>query len=248
MSSLSPVLLGPTPSHAERARTLAARTRLGTLCTLARDPAGYPFGSVVAFAVLDEGDLLLLISDLAEHTKNLKADARASLLVSETGAADPLAAERVTLLGRAEVCDDAAQRDLYLQAVPSAAQYAGFQDFHLYRLRVEEVRYVGGFGRMSWVAVEAWRASAADPLAGHEPGIVDHMNEDHVDAMVLIARHFAGVQGQSARMVAVDRHGFEMAVETSEGPRRVRLGFRSPIRKPDDVRKDLVAMLKEARS
>lgn len=248
MSSLSPVLLGPTPSHAERARTLAARTRLGTLCTLARDPAGYPFGSVVAFAVTAEGDILLLISDLAEHTKNLKEDSRASLLVSDTGAADPLAAERVTLLGRAQVCQDEALREAYLQAVPSAAQYAGFRDFHLYRLAVEEVRYVGGFGRMSWVAVEAWRASAADPLAGHEAGIVEHMNEDHTDAMVLIARHFAGVEGQAARMVGVDRHGFEMTVETAEGPRRVRLGFRTAIGRPDDVRKDLVAMLKEARA
>lgn len=248
MSSLSPVLLGPSPSHAERARTLAARTSLGTLCTVAREPAGYPFGSVVAFAVTSEGDLLLLTSDLAEHTKNFRADARASLLVSEAGAADPLAAERVTLLGRVEPAEDADLRALYLQAVPSAAQYAGFRDFHLFRLRVEEVRYVGGFGRMSWVAVEAWRASSADPLAGHESGIVDHMNEDHVDAMVEIARHFAGVRGTGARMVGVDRHGFEMTVETAEGPRRVRLGFRTPIAKPDDVRKDLVAMLREARA
>lgn len=248
MSSLSPVLLGPTPSHAERARTLAARSPVGTLCTVARDPAGYPFGSVVAFAVTVEGDILLLTSDLAEHTKNFREDSRASLLVSEAGVADPLAAERVTLLGRVEPAEEPALREVYLKAIPSAEQYAGFQDFHLFRLRVEEVRYVGGFGRMSWVAVEAWRASAADPLAGHEPGIVQHMNEDHVDAMVELARHFAGVQGSAARMVGVDRHGFEMTVDTGAGPRRVRLGFRIPIARPDDVRKDLVAMLREARA
>lgn len=248
MSSLSPVLLGPSPSHAERARTLVARTNLGTLGTLSREPSGYPFGSVAAFAVTPAGDILLLTSDLAEHTKNFRQDPRASLFVSETEVPDAVAAERVTLLGRVEIDEDAEHRALYLRTVPSAEQYAGFQDFHLFRLRVEEVRYVGGFGRMSWVAVEAWRASTPDPLAGHEPGIVQHMNQDHADAMVLLAGRFAGVEGTAARMMSVDRYGFDLTVATTEGPRRVRLGFRRLIATPEDVRKDLVALVREARA
>src|SRR5215213_10635269 len=88
----------PTPTHAERARTLVARISTGTLCTLALDPEGYPYGSFVTVA-FDDGHPVFLISALAEHTRNLERDRRASLLVAESGAADPLANGRVTLLG-----------------------------------------------------------------------------------------------------------------------------------------------------
>ena len=88
----------PTPSHAERARTLVASISTGTLCTLATEPAGYPYGSFVTVA-FEQGDPIFLISALAEHTKNLEQDPRASLLVAESGAADPLANGRVTMVG-----------------------------------------------------------------------------------------------------------------------------------------------------
>src|SRR5438067_547778 len=88
----------PTPSHAERARTLVARISTGTLCTLTQEPNGYPYGSFVTVA-FDDGNPVFLISRLAEHTKNLERDPRCSLLVTEGGAADPLANGRVTLLG-----------------------------------------------------------------------------------------------------------------------------------------------------
>src|SRR5438105_1482957 len=89
-----------TPSHAEQARTLAARVSTGTLCTIAVEPAGFPYGSFVTFG-LDGGAPIFLISELAEHTRNLRADERASLLVAEPGSGDPLARGRVTLIGRA---------------------------------------------------------------------------------------------------------------------------------------------------
>src|SRR5438046_4908933 len=88
----------PTPTHAERARTLVAQISTGTLCTLALEPEGYPYGSFVTVA-FDDGDPIFLISGLAEHTKNLERDPRASLLVAEGGSADPLAHGRVTILG-----------------------------------------------------------------------------------------------------------------------------------------------------
>src|SRR3954468_19578370 len=88
----------PTPTHAERARTLVAGIGTGTLCTLAIEPAGYPYGSFVTVA-FDDGNPVFLISALAEHTKNLERDPRASLLVAEGGSVDPLANGRVTMLG-----------------------------------------------------------------------------------------------------------------------------------------------------
>src|SRR5688572_31192569 len=99
----------PTPTHAERARTLVAQISTGTLCTLALEPEGYPYGSFVTVA-FDTGNPIFLISELAEHTKNLERDPRASLLVAEGGSADPLANGRVTMLGRCTRVEKAAAR------------------------------------------------------------------------------------------------------------------------------------------
>lgn len=145
----------PAPTHAESARALAGRMKTGTLCTLSQEPPGYPYGSFVTYA-LRGGEPILLLSALAEHTRNLERDPRASLLVVEGGEGAPLARSRVTLLGPCERITDAgeqaAARAAYLAAHPDAASYFEMRDFALYRLRVEALRYIGGFGRMSWVA------------------------------------------------------------------------------------------------
>jgi hypothetical protein len=127
----------PTPTHAERARTLVAQTSTGTLCTLALEPEGYPYGSFVTVA-LDDGNPVFLISELAEHTKNLERDQRSSLLVAESGSEDPLANGRVTMLG---LCtrlagDGGGARSAFLAAHPNAAYYADFRDFAFWKLRV----------------------------------------------------------------------------------------------------------------
>src|SRR3954466_7059880 len=145
----------PTPTHAERARTLVTQISTGTLCTLAVDPAGYPYGSFVTVA-FDGGNPVFLISALAEHTRNLEQDRRASLLVAESGAADPLANGRVTMLGRCtRVEDDGGRaRAAFMAVHPNAAYYADFRDFGFWKLRVAAIRYIGGYGRMSWIGEE----------------------------------------------------------------------------------------------
>ena len=155
----------PTPSHAERARTLVSQISTGTLCTLAQEPEGYPYGSFVTVA-FDRGAPVFLISRLAEHTKNLQRNPRASLLVVEGGSADPLANGRVTLLGpctRVEGDGDSA-RTAFLAAHPNAAYYADFRDFAFWRLRVDSIRYIGGYGRMSWIDQADWQTAEPDPL------------------------------------------------------------------------------------
>ena len=240
----------PTPTHAERARTLVARISTGTLCTLAMEPAGYPYGSFVTVA-FDDGDPVFLISGLAEHTKNLERDSRASLLVAEGGSADPLANGRVTLLGpctRVEG-DGGSARAAFFAAHPSSTYYADFRDFGFWRLRVEHVRYIGGYGRMSWIAKADWQAAEPDPLAASAAGITAHMNDDHADALVLYCKAFSKATAvASASMTNVDRYGFEMAAMTHEGPRPVRLAFPRPVSTPDEARAALIAMVKEARA
>lgn len=238
-----------TPTHAERARTLAAQLATGTLATLSQDPPGYPYGSFVTVA-LDAGHPVFLISELAEHTKNLRRDPRASLMLAEGGAGDPLANGRITLLGE---CKPATDREsaakAYLAVHPNAAYYADFKDFSYWRLEVISVRYIGGYGRMSWVSAEDWLQAEPDPIGPHAAGIIAHMNDDHADAMPLYCRAFSlGTEVTEATMTGIDRYGFEMSATTPEGPRPIRLGFAAPIATPTDARKALVAMLQEART
>jgi len=239
----------PTPTHAERARTLVAQTSTGTLCTLAIDPAGYPYGSFVTVA-FEDGNPIFLISGLAEHTKNLERDPRASLLVAEGGSADPLANGRVTMLGpclRIEG-EGGSARAAFFAVHPNAAYYADFRDFAFWKLHVESVRYIGGYGRMSWISRAEWHTAEPDPLGPSAGATIAHMNTDHADAIVLYCKVFSkATEITSASMTAIDRYGFEMSAKTREGPRPVRLAFPKPVSTPEEARAALIAMLQDAR-
>jgi putative heme iron utilization protein len=241
----------PTPTHAERARTLVEQLGTGTLCTTSRDPAGYPYGSLVTFG-LDDGSPVFLISALAEHTQNLHGDPRCSLLVAEPGDGDPLARGRVTLIGSAEKLDrgvDETARHAFLERHPDSAYYADFKDFAFWRMPVAAVRYIGGYGRMSWVDRADWTAARPDPLAPFAAGILEHMNADHAETMVLYCKAFSRATDTSAaRMTGVDRYGFEMSATTGSGPRPIRLAFSRQVETAEAVRRELVELAKKARA
>lgn len=244
----------PEPSHAERCRTLVASATRGALSTLAADPAGYPYGSVASYGLDDRGNPLFFVSLMAEHTQNAIRDPRASLLVTEPvpEGADPLASGRATLMGLlATVPDDdrPVARERYLAANPASAYYIDFGDFAFYRLDVQSIRYVGGYGRMSWVDAAAYAAARPDPLAAAAAGIIEHMNADHAEAQVLLCRHLAGrPDTTAATMSAVDRYGFEMVAAGPAGRAAVRLGFPEQCTTGDEVRRAMVALVAEARS
>jgi putative heme iron utilization protein len=209
----------------------------------------------VTYGLDGRGQPCFFVSTMAEHTRNLDADPRASLLVVEDtpAGADPLASGRVTLLGAAEEVVDpderAAARAGYLAANP-AAFYVDYGDFRCLRLAVTDIRYVGGFGRMSWVDVSSYTVAEPDPLRSDASGIISHMNVDHADALVTLSHHYAGrADVVAASMTAVDRYGFEVVADLG-GDRReaLRIGFRTEQVSPDSVRRELVAMLHHARS
>ncbi len=244
----------PEPSHAERARTLVAGVNRGVLSTVALDPAGYPFGSVATYAVDDAGRPIVFVSTMAEHTRNAAADPRASLIVTEPfpEGSDPLAAGRVTLIGdllEVEGGERPAVRDRYLAANPASAYYIDFGDFSFWRLEVRSVRYVGGYGRMSWVEAADFAGAEADPLAGEAAvGILEHMNADHGDSLVLLARTLGGrVDVTEAAMTAVDRYGFDLVVGGPGGRAALRLGFEAPVATPAAVRPAMIRLVERAR-
>ncbi len=191
----------PEPGLAERGRTLVHLGRIGTLSTHSRKQPGFPFGSVMPYSADDCGQPVFLISSMAMHTQNLKADARASLLVMQESGDDPLGAARITLVGEVlpvPQSETAAARELYLSRHQNARYWVDFDDFAFYRMRLEDVYFIGGFGVMGWVDAQEYAHSLPDPLADASAGILRHMNEDHGEALVLLARA-AGETGRGSR-------------------------------------------------
>ncbi|MEI8259225.1 MAG: DUF2470 domain-containing protein, partial [Deltaproteobacteria bacterium] len=211
------------------ARTLFHRAEHGTLSTASALHAGWPFGSLAPFAVTRSGDVALALSDLAEHTKNLRADPRASLFVMDDGDPRPDAAQatpRLTILGHVsrpegDVLRDARAR--YVARFPEADEYLAKLDFRMYVLTALHVRLVAGFGRVAWLPASAVQEDLTrDPLVPHAAAILAHMNADHADALVLMVRSFHHrPDATAARMVSVDAWGFDV----DAGDERFRFDF-----------------------
>jgi len=241
----------PEPSFSERARTLMYLGRLGSLSTVSRKQPGFPFGSVMPYALDERGRPIFLISSMAMHTQNLHADPRASLLVTQPDASgDPLGASRVTVIGNVltipelEVPD---ARKLYLKLYANSKYWVDFEDFSFFRLEVVDVYYVGGFGVMGWVLASDYDLAQPDPLADAAAGIIEHMNADHKDALMLLAHVLAGIESQEATMTSVDRLGFHVRLKTQDGMKGTRIAFDREVSNPAETRKVLVEMVQQAR-
>ena len=239
------------PTFAERVRTLVYLGRVGSLSTRSRKQQGFPFGSVMPYGLDGQANPVFLISTMAMHTQNVQADPRSSLLVTQpdtTG--DPLGASRVTLLGNtllvpaAEVGE---ARGLYLERYANSKYWVDFDDFSFYRMDVVDVYYVGGFGVMGWVSASEYYSGQPDPLADSETEIIQHMNTDHGEALVLLARVFAGIESQEVVMTSVDRLGFHVRLKTQDGTRGARIALLREARSPAEVRTVLVEMVGQAR-
>lgn len=228
------------------ARALYARCTEGVLSTISLDVPGYPFGSITPYASDAQGRPVILISDIAQHTKNILADSRVSLTLAE-GGEDAQAAGRVTILGDArpvpaEELDVARAR--YERRYPQSRAYHAQHDFRFFRIEPVRVRYIGGFGRIHWISAEAF--CRANPFAGRgEDGMAAHMNADHVEAMRDYCRlhGFALAEDEQPQIAGIDAEGFELRV----GKRLLRIGFETPVETANEVRMALVALAKRAR-
>ena len=182
---------GPNSDLGRQARDLYRACLTGSLATAMAAPSdrpgvGWPYASLVLVAYDMTGAPLLLLSDLAEHTQNLKAERRASLLLDGTlGRADPLSGARLTLMGEIEEISDPLLMARFGRRHPTAAIYRGFADFHLFRMAVSRGHMVAGFGAIHWIQREALLLDPAGAagLAMVEEEIVAHMNADHADAV-----------------------------------------------------------------
>jgi len=227
------------------ARRLIRAADRATLATALRDGA-WPYASLVLAAAAADGSPLLLLSDLADHSKNLAADPRASLLFDGTaGLAEPLTGPRLTLLGEVRASADPADRARYLARHPGAAAYAGFKDFKLYRMAATRGHLVAGFGRIHWLdAAEILdRDGDAGALAASEAEILAHMNADHADAVALYAERLLGLAGRGWQLTGIDPEGVDLRGEGGIG----RLDFARRVTDAAAARAELVRLARAAR-
>jgi putative heme iron utilization protein len=189
---------------------------------------------------------------MAMHTQNLIGDPRCSLFVAQVGAdGDALGASRATLMGRAEQIpehDIATVREKYLTRHENSRYWVEFSDFSFFRLQPIDLYYVGGFGVMGWVDVGEYTHATPDPLADAATGILAHMNADHVDSMILLAKFHSGIEATEATMTSVDRLGFTLRLKTMDGAKGVRVNFLHEAATPQDTRALLVEMVRQAKT
>lgn len=241
----------PEPTYAERVRTLVALGTIATLSTVSRKRPGYPFGSLMPYAIDERGRPVFLISNMAMHTQNLQTDPRASLFVGQVGDGDPLGTARATLIGDVLPVteeENAAVRDSYLSRYENSRSWVDFKDFGFFRLEPIDIYYVGGFGVMGWVTADDYRSAKVDPLAEAAPRILSHMNADHVPAMILLAKVYSNLEANVAAMTAVDRLGFHLRLKTADGMKGTRINFPREVHSADDTREVLVEMVRAAQT
>ncbi len=230
------------------AKSLLRKSRQGALATLMAG-TGAPYCSLVNLASHPDGSPILLISRLAVHTKNILADPRVSLMLDERAAGDPLEGARIMLSGKAEVAANDNRellRRRYLNAHPSAEAYADFGDFAFFRIRPTGTHLVAGFRRILDLKPEQFLTDVSDAAAliEAEQGAIEHMNEDHREAMNLYATRLLGADSADWRCTGCDPDGIDMEAERAT----LRLDFPVRIMGPGDLRKMLVQLANEARA
>ncbi|MGH3638789.1 MAG: HugZ family protein [Mycobacterium sp.] len=251
--SIPPPLVPPSdttrPSAAEEARTIAASTNSGTLATLTA--AGDPWASFVTYGLLG-GAPVLCVSNLAEHGRNLIGDPRASIgIVAAATDSDPLANSRITLAGVAEKPtgdERAAARQAHLDAVPAAKYYVDYSDFTLWVLRVDRVRWVGGYGRMDSATGVDYAAAESDPVQPIAAGAITHLNADHAESLVQMAKTLGGYPDTvAATCTGADRYGLDLKITTERGVAYPRINYGERLDSPDQLRSATVELTRRAR-
>jgi putative heme iron utilization protein len=229
-------------SEGTEARRYLRRHHAGVLATLSRRLGGYPFGSVVPFVLDHEARPVVLVSRLAEHTKNMVADPRASLLVHDV-AEDVQTAARLTLVADAEpVAGPAPIAARYLRYFPDAQGLLGLGDFSFWRLRAVFVRHIAGFGAIRSITPQSF-APPENHLGEAEDEIVAHMNADHGDALRAYCRLASGVEPGAATLVGIDCDGIDVRADGA----LLRIDFDGPVTNVGKAREALAALARAAR-
>ena len=219
------------------ARSLLRQEAHGVLATISLDLPGYPFGSLTPYSLDERCNPIILVSDIAQHTKNIKADSRISLTVVEDGDQN---SGRLTYVADAIRVEDDLVADGYFRNYPAARQYGQAHSFGFYRLELKRARYIAGFGKIFWVEPDEFLQT--NPFWGEaEKRVVDHMNADHADALVKYCTKYKELsitEEDQLAMTGIDAEGFDLLLNKT----KLRFEFKEVISTSDEARSVLVAM------
>ncbi|KAG0578255.1 hypothetical protein KC19_4G009600 [Ceratodon purpureus] len=237
-------------SKVDEARTLVATSSTATLSTISQKYDGFPLGSMVLYATDDSGRPILAISSLSPHTKDLETNSKCSLLIARD--AGDISDTVVTIIGEAETVSDAeweSVRSSYLKKHPDAF-WVDFGDFRLVRITPKKIRFLAGsataFVTFGEIDGEEYLAGAVDPIAQFTAPIAGHMNRDHADQTKAIAENSLGVKIDYAKMLQVDRLGFNIEAGHDGKPVKLRIPFPRPAQDRKDVKNLIVELLQGA--
>lgn len=229
---------------AKTARELVNTQDFGVLSTLSFKLGGFPLGSVVPYCVDGEGCLIILISTIAEHTKNINNDSRCSITITKDSD-DVQANGRLCIIGNMEITTDETSSERYYTHFPHSRAYSQAHDFFFYRLVPTAIRYIKGFGSIHWLDLEDFQLTNPFHAKG-EDKIIEHMNEDHSDSLRNYCTNLKGLtltESDTVRMVGIDGEGFDIFVNT----KKVRFQFDETITTAIEAREALVALAKKAK-
>jgi heme iron utilization protein len=217
---------------------LMHRQSVGVLSTHSVDVEGYPFGSIAPYVLNYEGEPTMLISDIAQHTRNIKRNKKVSLTIFDQGADDPQASGRLTWIGNAESVDPSNTeiRHRYLRYFPSAESYFDTHDFSLYCIHLRRARFIGGFGEIYWIEPDAMLLE--NPFRETERSIVEHMNQDHRKALLHYCTLLKVATVNAVAMTGIDSEGFDMLADN----RKLRIDFDTSISTVEAARATLVEL------
>ena len=239
---------------AAEAKQFLRGTQHGILSTISTKFAGYPFGSVTPFILGHDGQPIILISSIAEHTKNITANPKVSLLVFAKG--DDLQANaRLTLIGDAHNIgkEDADLMARYSRYFPESIGYFAMHDFSFYRIHIAQARYIAGFGKMGWVAGDALNIQPeTNNIATLETDMIEHMNQDHADSLLQYCQYFYQITPKRAILIGIDNDGFDVEAviedKSADAIKMLRFHFAAPIFDANSARAAFVAMSKQVRA
>lgn len=230
----------------DEARELFRSEELAVLSTHSKSMEGFPFGSVTTYMSTHEGEPIFYISNLAQHTQNINHNPKMSLTVYSGDEHDANAGARITLLGEAVRLNDEESAKIesrFYQLFPSSEKYKLTHDFNFYKLECHKVRYIGGFGDIRWFSKNDWLLDSPEWI-GSEQSMIEHMNQDHKDAMQLILKHEKDIVANEVAMLAINPDGFFLKAD-SHKPTYIK--FSELAKSPGSVRKLLVDMTHQAR-
>jgi heme iron utilization protein len=230
-------------NNAIEARKMLRAHRYGVLSTISKKFDGYPFGSITPYLVDHDSSLIILISTLAEHTKNIQQNSRVSLISHNQSDPQIQTQGRITVIGDAKLASNQEQiGQRYMRYFPEAQAYLAMHDFSFYRIQSIAIRYIAGFGGIHWVDMEQY-ALQPYPLIEQEDDVVAHMNADHQETMRLYCQYFRQYEALNVTMLGIDCDGFDVRADEKV----LRFDFAQPVLDAQQARVALVEMAKVAK-